>query len=438
MAIRQRQAIVPTLRDWWAKHGVVVLHVAVGFMSIAAVVWLGYECWRLLWGEAPIWSTSPVGAVDLRALHQLVHEWFAGRPVYRDLSTAVHPPATYVLLWPLLGWLDLAPARWLWAVTTLVALGWLINILVRESGARCSVERAFVALLPYSIYATGAAIGNGQLIVHLLPMLVAGLLLLDRAGRPWQRDLLAWALILATLVKPPVSLPFLWLVLFAPRGGRTAAVVALGYGVLTVFAISFQHSTPVALLQGWLKRSSSMAITGGYGNVANLHVWLGSLGLEKWILPSSLAILLALGMWSYRHRQCDIRVRMGVTAVVARFWTYHRWYDDAVVLLPMVALFRMAKRRPSPGGEDVVGGLLLAVMLLFMLAPGGLFLFPPPWNTVYVFGQVAVWAMTLAWLLRTARAERLSGQARAVPASPAPAGAEAAPVGTEPPTRHRA
>ena len=382
-----------------------LMRAAIVIMAMASVVWLGYQFWRLLWGSAPIWHTSPTGAVDLKLLHQLVHEWFAGRPVYRELSTAVHPPATYVLLWPMLGWLEVGPARWLWAVTAVVALTALVYVVVRESGADSSLERAFVALIPCSIYATGAAIGNGQLIVHLLPMLLVGLLLLHRRRRERQAHVLASALILATLVKPTISVPFLWLVLFVPSFPGPISLVALGYCLLTLFAVSFQDSTLTVLLHDWNARSSSVAVAGGQGNVANLHVWLGSLGLKEWILPTSLALLLALGLWSYRHRHVDIWILMGVTAYVARFWTYHRWYDDALILLPIVTLFRIAKRGPSDHAEDVIAGVLLGATLLLMLAPGGLFLLPPPWNTVYLVGQVMVWIVTLLFLLGQAQAE---------------------------------
>jgi hypothetical protein len=420
MEKRWSTTIASSLREWWAGYGVMLMRAAIVIMAIASLVWLGYQFWRLLWGSAPIWHTSPTGAVDLKLLHRLVHEWFAGRPVYREQSSAVYPPATYVLLWPMLGWLDVAPARWLWAVTTVVALTALIYVVVQESRADSSLERAFMALIPCSIYATGAAIGNGQLIVHLLPMMLVGLLMLHRRRRERQARLLASALILATLVKPSVSVPFLWLVLFIPGSAGPVSLIALGYCILTLFAVSFQDSTLTVLLHDWLSRSSSVAVTGGYGNVANLHVWLGSLGLKEWILPTSLGLLLALGLWSYRYRHIDIWILMGVTSYIARFWTYHRWYDDALILLPIVTLFRIAKRGPSEQAEDVMAGVLLGVTLLLMLAPGGLFLLPPPWNTVYVVGQVMVWIATLVFLLGQAQTENRMRRALAEKVSAKP------------------
>ncbi len=371
-------------------------------MSLAAIVWLSYEFWRLLWGTAPIWPTSPTGAVDLKLLHRLVHGWFAGRPVYQELASGVYPPATYVLLWPLLGWLDLDPARWLWGLTTIIALAALIALLVRESGAEGPLERTFVGLIPCSIYATGAAIGNGQLIVHILPLLLVGLLLLARGPRGWQRDLVASALLVATLVKPQVAAPFLWLALFLPRSWRPILLVGAGYAVVTLFAVSFQDTPLVELFRDWRARSAVAAVAGGYGNVANLHVWLGDLGLERWMLPASLLAWLALGLWTYRHRHADLWILLGVAAYVTRFYTYHRWYDDVVLLLPMVALFRIMKRESRDGGGTLAGFLLGAAILL-MLAPGGLFVLPPRLSTVYVVGQTVLWCLTLIFLVGRAR-----------------------------------
>jgi len=381
---------------------------AIAGMAVVSLVWLSYEFWRLLWGTEPIWPTSPVGAVDLKALHRLVHEWFAGTPVYRE-TAAIHPPATYVLLWPLLGWLDLTAARWLWAVTTVVAGAILVWVLVRESGAETRRERVFLALMPCSIYATGAAIGNGQLIVHLLPLLLAGLLLLHRRAQDRRSQLLGSTLVLATLVKPTISAPFLWLVLVAPHSWAPVLLIACGYCFLTLFAVAFQHPSLATLFADWRVRSAAVAVTPGQGNVANLHVWLGSLGLDAWILPVSLAVWLGLGLWIHRHRGADLWILLGVTAVVARFWTYHRWYDDALLLLPMVAPFRVAKKGDCQDGDDVAAGALLALMMLTMIAPGGLFLFPAPWNTVYLVGQIIVWIATLGFLIARAGAPRHIG-----------------------------
>ena len=134
--------------------------------------------------------------------------WFAGIPVYGNILTAVYPPASYAILWPFLGWLAILPARWLWAVTTIASLVWLVRLTVCESGVDTHLQRVFVALIPLSMYATGATIGNGQLTVHLLPVIVSGLLMISRNGHKLRVGLIPAIMILMALVKPTITAPF--------------------------------------------------------------------------------------------------------------------------------------------------------------------------------------------------------------------------------------
>jgi hypothetical protein len=146
-----------------------------------------------------------------------------------------------VILWPLVGWLPLTLVKWFWAVTSLAALAWLAYLVVKESKANTTLERVFIALMPISMYATGATIGNGQLILHIMPVLISGLLLLHRRNFTLRQELLAVALLLIALVKPNASVPFLWISLFIPGRLRPVMLVAFGYIALTLFSLSFQE-----------------------------------------------------------------------------------------------------------------------------------------------------------------------------------------------------
>jgi hypothetical protein len=377
-------------------------------MAFAAVVWLGYEFYRLLWQPSQIglWQVHP-GAIDLKQRYEEVHYWFAGKSVYGQLKTATYPPASYAIVWPLLGWLTLTQALWLWAGTTVATLGWLVHLIVRESGAKTPLERVFVALIPLSMYATGATIGNGQLIVHLLPMLLAGLLLLHRRQRGWRKDVLAAAFVLVTLVKPSVSVPFFWIVLFFPGRLRPALVVTCGYLAVTIFAASFQEPGFSLLLHNWIECGLEVSAWASVKwSHSNLHSWSAAFGLEEWNLPASLLMLLALGFWTYCNRHRDLWLLLGVAALVTRFWTYHGWYDDLLILLPMVTLFRIAKQGPSTGGSDVIAGALLGVTMLVMIAPGGLYLLSPPWNMFYTNMQMITWLTVLIFLVNRTQREK--------------------------------
>lgn len=382
---------------WWSSHGIAVLRLACVVMALFAALKLGDEFRRLLF------DTGYNGAIDTRILNELVRGWFEGRPLYQELVPAIHPPATYVLLWPLLGWLQFAPARWLWAITSVAAMGWLVFLIVQQSGARTRLECLFVALLLLSMNSTGVAIGNGQLILHILPILLAALLLLRRNRAAQAAQLAAAAMLLWTLVKPTISAPFLWMALFSGGGLLITVLVGLGYAGLTLFALLYQESTPYVLARAWNDRVTVAAATGGY---ANLHKWLASFGLEDWILLVSLLIFVALGWWIYRHRKGDFWILLGVTALVARFWTFHRVYDDVLILLPMVTLFRLTKRNDSPEGTGIVAGALLGVTAVAMLAPARLEHFPWPWSLAFTGGHALLWLVVLGFLIAQAHYDR--------------------------------
>ena len=395
------------LRDGWHKHGLMMLRVAIVLMAIAAVVWLGYEFGRLLF------DLGPRGAVDLNLRLQEAQAWFRSEPVYGAVRTAVYPPASYAILWPLVGWLGITKARWLYAFTTVGALAWLVPLLVRESGASSPIERIFIGLIPLCVYATGAAIGNGQIIVYILSALITGLLLLGGVSG-FTRDLFGAFLVIVALVKPSVSAPFLWMVLFVPGRLRPAGLTALGYAGLTALTLSFQEGgllpTLHAFMKGTAEELSSAAVKYSH---ANVHSWLSALGLGEWVPVASLVLFVGLGAWTCLHRSGDLWLLAGVASLVARFWTYHGWYDDLLVVVPMITLFRITKSDGSLKADHGVAGVLFAVTLLTLMAPGGLYLFPRPWNQLYVAVQTLVWMAVLAFLLVQARrtqSRRLSGR----------------------------
>lgn len=378
----------------WVRHGAGGLRLMVGLMATLASVWMGYQFWRLLWQQG-YW-----GAIDLKTFHRLVQSWFAGASIYTHVKTAVHPPATYLILWPLVGWLDLTATRWLWAATTVIALVWLIRVIVAESNADTPLERAFVTMLPLSMYATGATIGNGQLIIHILPVLLFGLLRLFQAPPNWSNDALIALTFLFALVKPSVAAPFFWIILFCPGRSRPGALILAGYVALTLFAALFQTESLPTLLSTWLANPAV-----GQPGQANIRAWLVSLGLREWALTASIILLLAHATWLYRYRSTDLWILLGVTALAARISVYHRWYDDLLILLPMIALFRIAKSG-APDGNDIAAGVLLALCVFATLAPGGLYLFPEPWNTLYTTFQTLIWFLVLIFLIARARHNR--------------------------------
>lgn len=402
------------VRLWWRRHATSVMMVAVALMIAAALWRLGNELPRLLYGAD--------GAFDMRLRHREVGRWFAGLSVYGDVERGDYPPASYVILWPLLGWLPLALARWIWALTALAALGALGWIGVRESGARSRLQVLMVALLPFSIYASNAAIGTGQLANHVVALILVGLLLLVHGRGRWRDDILVSLLMLPALVKPTLSAPFFWIVCFRPGRLRPIVLVSLGYLALTAAAISFQDGSLASRLIGWFVEEPQAL----YGHT-NVHKLLAVLGLQGWMLPVSLGILAVTGAWIHRNRSADPWILLGVTALVAQLWIHHRLYDHLLILIPMITLLRMSWRGVDASGSEVVPGVLFALAWVTMHAPASFLDAAPPLSVVMEVGQGVVWLTVLACLLVRARRERPADSKRTPPrrAAPVPAASRA-------------
>jgi hypothetical protein len=261
-----------------------------------------------------------------------------------------------------------------------------------------------IVLLPLATYGAGATIGNGQLIVHLMPALLGGLLLL-REDCDWKNDLAAVCLLLFAFVKPSVAIPFFWIVLFVPGRVRPACLLVAGYLMLTLFAVAINQTGPASLIQAWIEKGTNTASWAIKYDKASIHGLMLALGRPELNTTASILLLFGSGFWVFCNRRKDIWLLIAITAFVARFWTYHGWYDDVLILLPMVALFRIARCRAENCDQSIMAGVLFAFMLLSIMAPGGRYLFPSPWNLVYIFWQIGVWLTVLFFLITYARSQ---------------------------------
>ena len=389
-----------------------------------AAVWLGYQFWRL------VLQPAPLGAVDLRMRCHEVVSWFSGLPVYGLLNNAVYPPASYAMLWPALGWTSLTAARWIWAVLSLLALFQICSLLVRHGG-ESKAWRGLPALVALASYPVGATIGNGQLGIIVLVCLLASLPLIARRDRSWFQDGCLAALFLVALVKPTLAGFFFWILLFSAGSLRPAMLTCAGYAGLTYVASLFRRAGPIDLMRRWLGQAEVGSAWGagkGEGSIrlatdaagavgtqlqiksVNLHSLLGFFGQKDQLLVATLLVLALLGLWIFWNRGGSLWVLAGVTALVARFSCYHGWYDDLILLLPLLAVLRISRAQPQPGRLRRFSMLLCIAMSLFLLAPGGSYALPQPWSNFYVVGQAALWLFVLGFLIFMARRVPATGR----------------------------
>lgn len=355
-------------------------------MSFLAVTRLAYQFWRLLIDR------NPNGAIDLRMMHKWVGLWFAGAP----LNEIILLPATYALLWPFTGWLSLEPSRWLWAAVYIASLAWLSYIAIRGAGIGKKREIIFAVLFILAIYPTGITIGNGQVILFLLPAVLTAVLTERERENSIAGNVVIALLFLFSSLKIPITAPFFLVSLISGRAFRPLFIAACGYIVLTYVAISYRDTGLIETLRIWIEDSSALAVGGGY---ANLHIWLGSLGLKQLILPFSLVMISAFSLWLYKFRNVDIWIQLGVAAIVSRLWTYHRLYDDLLILIPMITIFRISRSSQLSRNESLAADLLLVISWLGLLSPGFFLQLPLPVGTLFRTGQTAIWISMLIFLL---------------------------------------
>lgn len=352
---------------------------AIGLILTAGLVArLALEFHRLLF--------EPEGPIDLQLIRALIRDWFAQTRVYVRYRGTVHPPITFVLLWPLYGWISGDIGRWFFALNAAVVTAALAAILVRESGAASRADRILLATIVVACYPTAITIGNGQITLHVLLVTITAVLVAVRKPPGIGRDVALTALFLWALVKPNITLPFFWVIAFTRGWTRPVAFALVSYFGLSALSVAL-HGTGLegvrALVAAWYAKGELGFAHTGYGNI---HEWMGDAGLEDWILPASGLVFALHGLWAWRHREADLWVMIGVAAIVARLWAYHREYDDLLLVLPLIALYRLA-RGPEPVRHARALFALGSVALLAPITP---------------MREYASWALVILWLLQLA------------------------------------
>lgn len=346
------------------------------------------------------------GAIDLRYYFDWTQAWGDGINVYGRADRPEYPPASLVLLFPLTGWLDWAATRVLWGVLSSLGIAVLIVITLRASAAVAWRQQMAVALIVLSNNGVGTALGNGQLILLVLPVVLgAALIARHRAHTVWTDTLVALLVTVAS-VKPHLALPFVWVILIQPHNLRWRALGLAGtmYLGLTLVGAAWV-SAPAWTLLAQAIRHGTMTAAGALD--PNLQFLVAKAGVPELMLPLSVMLLTLLGAWVWRHRAIDIWYQLAVCALVARLYVYHRVYDDVLLLLVEVALWQLSRGAPSAPVRQAAW-LLLVTHVLILIAPGTVKALPH-WAYIAIgLMQGSLWIITLGWLVSLAETSRSS------------------------------
>jgi hypothetical protein len=394
----------------WQKHRTILLGLAVALAASATLrTLLGFK--HLLFGGA----NFDFNGGDLKYRQAEVMAWFNGEPVYGVIRSAVYPPASHVMFWPFVGWLDASVLLWVWAFIYAALLIWLTRQTMHASGVQSGLARVWVALIPLSMYATARSIEVGQVILVILPTLIAGVYLLRQPSPTFMRDLLGSALVILALIKPTTSIPLVLIAFLAVGRLRPAVLITAGYAGITGLAALFQPQNAMQLMRAWLAQDGRVRV---HQTSANLHKLLADLGLADWLLPAAFLVLSATALWVWRNRSADLWLLLGVTGLVSRLWMYHRPFDDLLLLLPAIALLRVAADRTAGDAVRAPAGMLLGLTWLSTIVSRIPLREYPNLQQLLDGFQGLTWLAVLAFLLWEVR--RTAHQRVTLSASPVP------------------
>ena len=270
---------------------------------------------------------------------------------------------------------------------------------MRESGERVPIRRLSLFLLPLISFPLGLTIRIGQTGVHLLPLLITSVLLLKRYNYRWI-DVLAALLFTIALIKPTVAAPFFWLILFVPGRIFPGLIVLACYTTATLAMASFQQADTFTLMMQWVEKGAAGAAYGAeIVGTFNTQTWLHALDVKHFSLELSLVLLGLFGLLVFYFRDQEVWLLLGITALVSRFWIYHSAYDDLLVLLPMITLYRLIQQEDTSVYQRVLAGTLFVTGVFTTLTPLGSWRLPQLWISIYQIFQAITWMTMLVYLV---------------------------------------
>lgn len=382
-----------------------IIKISVLVLTIISTVWLIHQFCRLFFESSFIWQSSVKGGIDLLSRYKEFHYWIDGDLVYGKIKTSVYPPASYVMLAPLLIWSDIQIIKVILSIGYIISLFFLIKIIITKSGCTGKFNMVFAGLIPLAMYPAGASIGNGQITLLIFPFLLYGILLVKDEKSSLSKDLLFSFLILVSLIKPNISAPFLWIALIFASRLRPVILVIGGYLLLTMISIYFQDQPTDIIIKNYISSVQGMLFSTEYKSYDPANILMKYIVENRFLIPVSIILFFILGWWIYTSKRTDIWLLLGVTAILTRYLSYHRWYDDILILIPIITLLRYLNNENSGRLTKYFSFTLLSLTLLFTMAPGGFYLFSEPYKSIYMILQNVIFLTTLIFFIILTRIE---------------------------------
>lgn len=302
----------------------------------------------------------------------VAHDAADGTLIAKHGVPSPYPLSSFVLLGPfsLLTW---STAHVAWIVINLLGFACSLAALVSLSGLTLKQPRAqlFLAIgLALTPFHTGIATGNPT-------VLVVGLCVgaVWAANRKWEK-VAGILLAVAVCLKPQVGLCFVFYYLVRRRW--SVAGMACGWSaVITVIAISRLAGVP--WLSTYLQINKNVFGPGAINDFTTLNpVWYNMIDSQVllWqlvrnaVLANLLALLLGIlsvAIWSWlvtKRQNTSELLEISCLIVLSLLPVYHRFYDAALLILPLAWSLMVVKGQPKRQT------LLILSCILPFLIPG--------------------------------------------------------------------
>jgi Glycosyltransferase family 87 len=292
-------------------------------------VWMRIDPYKIAFDSlaARYGYMAPRGTVHLRELK--IFDMPRNAPNPQTIAglgppTATYPPSSIALMMPI-GLVRRFVARDLWVVLNILLLPLLAWELSKLTGAHGSLGYSLVAGIVAAWPASWISVERGQFSLLVLWCILVAVRLQSKL------PIGAGLLYCLALVKPSVTIPFLFVPLF-DRRIKTLATIAITQAALLGFAGWWLHTSPFALVREWL--SVAAYFRQGMYTVQEI---INGLHLDgSWLdLALQLGIVAAAGILS---AWLPFEKRLPLLALASCIWTYHSNYDFVALLIPAVLL----------------------------------------------------------------------------------------------------
>lgn len=238
------------------------------------------------------------------------------------------------------GWAYTTGALWLWPpwpamkptflLLSVISAGTIAAWAYRLGRRRGFCEGVFLAAAATAISATSTTVHVGQYGLIVTALLFGTLVACEAEAAVAGGILLGMA-----LLKPTIAGPF---VLALAIGGQwLAAAVALAYVAVSAAAVSYWVNTPPDEMLSQLLANGATYVD---DRSAGLVIPLMALGLSRSAVTPLLAggVMLPATAWMVALRRRPMLDLFAVAAVAGRLWSYHKNYDNMMLVFLLAAL----------------------------------------------------------------------------------------------------